>query len=178
MSGSGQLICELLSNGALINQRDSQGMTPLHVAAKHGTLKCLRILCEKGCDLNAQDDLGQTAAHYCAMHDHIDAFEYLSNIQHIDLSLCNHASKLPIHYAAKYGAKKILSFFLESNLPTTTIDNHGNLITHEASEYNQLDCIKLIWKKNRNLFKLKSHSGRICLHTVCFTQIYLRQFFH
>ena len=29
------LVSELLDNGALIDQRDSQGMTPLHVAANH-----------------------------------------------------------------------------------------------------------------------------------------------
>jgi len=48
VSGNGQLVSELLDKEALIDQRDSQGMTPLHVAASHGTLKCIRILCEKG----------------------------------------------------------------------------------------------------------------------------------
>ena len=45
-------------------------------------------------------------------------------------------------------------------------DYHGNMITHEASEYNQLDCIKLIWKLNQNLFKKKNNIGRTSNHTV------------
>lgn len=48
LSGNGDLVAELLQSGALIDQQDSQGMTPLHLAASHGSLKCLRILCEKG----------------------------------------------------------------------------------------------------------------------------------
>ncbi|CAF4325703.1 unnamed protein product, partial [Rotaria sp. Silwood2] len=47
VSGNGQLVSELLDSGALIDQKDSQGMTPLHVAASHGTIKCIRVLCEK-----------------------------------------------------------------------------------------------------------------------------------
>ena len=48
VSGNGQLVAELIDTGALIDQQDSQGMTALHVAARHGSLKCLRVLCEKG----------------------------------------------------------------------------------------------------------------------------------
>lgn len=48
VSGNGQLVIEILANGALVDQRDSQGMTALHVAARHGTFRCVRALCEKG----------------------------------------------------------------------------------------------------------------------------------
>ena len=48
VSGNEELVLELLDNGALIDQRDAQGMTPLHVAARHGTIKCIRMLCERG----------------------------------------------------------------------------------------------------------------------------------
>ncbi|CAF1144270.1 unnamed protein product [Rotaria sordida] len=165
VSGNGQLVSELLDSGALIDQRDSQGMTPLHVAASHGTLKCIRILCEKGCEINAQDNLGQTAAHYSAMHNHVDTLKYLVNVNHIDLSISNNESKLPIHYAAKHGSNNVLTFFFQSNLTIYETDLHGNTIAHEASEYNQIDSIKLIWKMKRNLFQKKNHFGRTPIHT-------------
>jgi ankyrin repeat protein len=100
------------------------------------------------------------------MHNHIDALKYLVNLKHIDLSISNNESKLPIHYAAKHGSKNVLNFFFQSNLTIYATDIHGNTIAHEASEYNQLDCIKLIWKMNQNLFKLKNHFGRTPIHTV------------
>lgn len=100
------------------------------------------------------------------MHDHVDALKYLINIKHLDLSLNNNESKFPIHYAAKFGSKNVLNFFFQSNITIYAKDIHGNSILHEASEYNQLDCIKLIWKINRNLFQLKNHSGRTPMHTV------------
>ncbi|CAF3306392.1 unnamed protein product [Rotaria sp. Silwood2] len=165
VSGNGQLVSELLDSGALIDQKDSQGMTPLHVAASHGTIKCIRVLCEKGCEINAQDNLGQTAAHYSAMHNHVDSLKYLVNVNHIDLFISNNESKLPIHYAAKHGSHNVLNFFFQSNLTIYETDIHGNTIAHEASEYNQIDSIKLIWKMNQNLFKKKNHFGRTPIHT-------------
>jgi ankyrin repeat protein len=82
------------------------------------------------------------------------------------LSISNNESKLPIHYAAKHGSKNVLNFFFQSNLTISATDRHGNTITHEASEYNQLDCMKLICKQNQNLLKKKNHLGRTSNHTV------------
>ncbi|CAF3955251.1 unnamed protein product [Rotaria magnacalcarata] len=165
VSGNGELVLELVSNGALLEQRDSRGMTPLHVAASHGTIKCIRVLCEKGCEVNAQDNFGLTAAHYSAMHNHVECLKYLINVNHIDLSISNNESKLPIHYAAKHGSNNVLTFFLQSNLTLNATDVNGNTIAHEASEYNQLDAMKLIWKMNRTLLKKKNHFGRTPIHT-------------
>lgn len=100
------------------------------------------------------------------MHNHADTLKYLVNGKHIDLSLCNNESKLPIHYAAKHGARNVLIFVFESHLNTNAIDKNGNTIAHEACEYNQLDCIQVIWKKNRALFKTKNRFGRTPIHTV------------
>lgn len=119
-----------------------------------------------GCDINAQDNLGQTPAHYSAMHNHVEALKYLIKRKSIDLSIGNKNSKLPIHYAAKHGSKNVLNFFFQSNLTIYATDQYGNTIAHEASEYNQLECIKLIWKLNPILFTKKNHLGRTSSHTV------------
>ena len=119
-----------------------------------------------GCDINAQDDLGQTAAHYSVMHNHVEALKYLVNKRHVNLSISSKDSKLPIHYAAKHGSKNVLSFFFQTNLTIYASDQHGNTIAHEASESNQLECLKLIWKLNRTLLAKKNHLGRTPNHTV------------
>ena len=100
------------------------------------------------------------------MHNHVDALKYLANVNHIDLSITTNESKLPIHYAAKNGSKNVLNFFFQSNLMIHATDMNGNTIAHEASEYNQIECVKLIWKKNRNLMKYKNHFGRTPIHMV------------
>jgi ankyrin repeat protein len=100
------------------------------------------------------------------MHNHADALKYLINVNQIDLSITTNESKLPIHYAAKNGSKNVLQIFLQTNLMIYATDIHGNTIAHEASEYNQIECIKLIWKKNQNLFKYKNQFGRTPIHTV------------
>ncbi|CAF1472759.1 unnamed protein product [Adineta ricciae] len=151
-SGNHQLVTELLNNGALIDQRDTQGMTALHIAASHGS------------DINAQDNLGRTPAHYCAMHNHVDAFKYLINAKNIDLTIATNETKLSIHYAAKNGSRSVLNVCFQSKLMIDATDAHGNTIAHEASEYDQLDCVRLIWKNKRNLFTYKNNLGRTPMH--------------
>lgn len=100
------------------------------------------------------------------MHDHVEALKYLINKRNANLSISNKDSKLPIHYAAKHGSKNVLSFFFRSILTIYATDQHGNTIAHEASESNQLECMKLIWKLNRTLLTKKNHLGRTPNHTV------------
>jgi ankyrin repeat protein len=100
------------------------------------------------------------------MRNHVDALKYLIGVKHIDLTITTNESKLPIHYAAKHGAKNVLNLFFQSNVNMYAQDIHGNTVAHEASEYNQIDCIQLLWKMNWNLFKQKNHHGRTPIHTV------------
>ncbi len=62
MAGDGDKVKELLDNGADVDVRDRNGMTPLILAAKKGRSQIVRLLLEKGADVNAQDEvMGWTA---------------------------------------------------------------------------------------------------------------------
>lgn len=119
-----------------------------------------------GCDVNAQDNYGQTAAHYSAMHNHIETLKYLVENSQIDLMITNHETKLPIHYAAKHGSKKVLNYFFQINFNIFATDVNGNTIAHEACEYNQIECMKLIWKIDRTLLSRTNYLGRTPFHMV------------
>ncbi|XP_068637012.1 protein VAPYRIN-like [Aristolochia californica] len=64
VSGRGDVVERLLiENGekGRLESRDTQGRTPLHLAASKGHLLCLRRLVEGGADVNAKSDDGRTA---------------------------------------------------------------------------------------------------------------------
>lgn len=113
-----------------------------------------------------QDHLGQTAAHHCAMHNHLETLKYLIEKQHIDLTRATNEQKLAIHYAAKFGSTHVLKYFLQMKLHVFATDPHQNTIAHDACERNQLDCVKLICKMQRNLLEKKNVLERTPLHTV------------
>ena len=57
-------LCKLTPS--IINEKDEQGQTALHYAAKKGFDKAVTFLIKMGVDINAQDKFGQTALHYAA----------------------------------------------------------------------------------------------------------------
>ena len=147
-------------------------MPPNALRQRYVTIRCYRSYLNAlrspsvGGDVHAQDNLGQTAAHFSAMHNHADVLKYLVHEKHLDPCTANHRSKRPIHYAAKHGSAKALTFLVQADTNVHASDAHGNTIAHEASEYNQVTCIQLIWKSHRDLFHEKNHAGRTPIHTV------------
>ena len=56
------------------------GITPLHLAASHGYIKCVEILLNKGIDINGKDNDGDTALHRAARWGNVDIIEVLKLI--------------------------------------------------------------------------------------------------
>ena len=107
------------------------------------------------------------------MHNHVETLKYLIEKQHIDLNRRNNESKLAVHYAAKYGSTHVLKYFLQMKLHIFMTDKYGNTIAHEACERNQLECVKLMSKMQRNLFETTNLIQRTPLHTVKFLSVKL-----
>jgi ankyrin repeat protein len=58
------IIESLLQNGALVSARDSDGMTPLHIAAKYNNIVGATILIKAGSKIIPRDDKGKTPLYY------------------------------------------------------------------------------------------------------------------
>jgi ankyrin repeat protein len=59
-AGDTNVATVLLSHGAKVNAKDSEGQTPLHFAAQQGTFQAVEWLLKNGADVNAKDDKGVT----------------------------------------------------------------------------------------------------------------------
>ncbi|CAN0071266.1 unnamed protein product, partial [Scytosiphon promiscuus] len=60
----------LVDNGASVNEADSQGYTPLHIAAAEGRVKIALLLLERGADKDSRSKLLQTPLHRAAYNLH------------------------------------------------------------------------------------------------------------
>jgi ankyrin repeat protein len=59
-------LARAIADGASVDERDGQGRTPLHVAAREGRLFVAMVLVGHHADLNARDDRRQTPLHAAA----------------------------------------------------------------------------------------------------------------
>ncbi|XP_062954757.1 ankyrin repeat and SAM domain-containing protein 4B [Cynocephalus volans] len=62
-----------------LNLSDEDGMTPTILAAYHGNLEALEIICSRGGDPNRCDIWGNTPLHYSASNGHIYCVSFLVN---------------------------------------------------------------------------------------------------
>jgi len=64
IDGEIALIRRELSNGANVNEKNKDGLTPLHLAVKSGHKRIVELLIAKGSDVNAKDTRGGTSLDY------------------------------------------------------------------------------------------------------------------
>lgn len=68
----------LIDYGADPNERNSQGLTCLHLCAKNGHLSLMTLLLSRGADVNVRDDFGNNAAYYAKRFFHEELLEFLT----------------------------------------------------------------------------------------------------
>lgn len=67
MAAQGEIFNDTLID---VSQKDSHGLSLVHVAAMHGQMLTIRCLVRRGANLNARDQQGHTVLHYAAFHGH------------------------------------------------------------------------------------------------------------
>ena len=71
--GHEMIMDDLLWDGAPVNAKDSDGKTPLHVAACHGEAQMVTRLLLRGADKDEQDNDGCTPLFLAALHGHVES---------------------------------------------------------------------------------------------------------
>ncbi|EDO43577.1 predicted protein [Nematostella vectensis] len=135
-----QIITMLMVMGFDINVRrfnniSSQGVTPLHLAARCGALESLACLISYKADVSSIDSHGWSPVHYAAYFNHVDC---LLHLIHKDTKLVQLQSKdetlsTPILLSASSGALDAVKCLIELNADYTVTNNHDNGMIQLAS---------------------------------------------
>lgn len=111
---------------SILSVRGKNGETPLHKAVLGGNLDVVRLLLESGADANISDDTGRTPALLpVSGSDRYEIFRVL--LEHgASFSLTDKNGNGIFHVASESGyEKKLLEFFLQSNIPVDKKNNKG-----------------------------------------------------
>lgn len=110
-SGNYAAVSSLLRNGERVNQHDSKGLTPLHLAARQGHRKLVDVLIESGAFLNAQTHMGETPLHFAAMNGNEEVVTALLDAG-ADASIEDASGQLPMHYAEFRGHDALVNYLI------------------------------------------------------------------
>ncbi|KAL9069505.1 MAG: hypothetical protein Q9157_006129 [Trypethelium eluteriae] len=93
----------------VIREADSQGQSPLHLAAKNGLTEIVSYLIRKGADVNAEDDTFSTPLHLAVKANHVLATRLLLQ-KGADQSAVDVAHSQPIQYSASEEISWVLKY--------------------------------------------------------------------
>lgn len=87
----------------MINEKDPNGNTPLHIAIERGSLECVRFLLEKKADITIKNKEHNAALHYCIICSKPDILELIiSKTPNIDLHIAGDNGATPLHICAYF----------------------------------------------------------------------------
>ncbi len=125
-----------------VNQRDSQGMPPLLVAACVG-IEYVKLLLEAGADLSVTDKENWNALHYAALYNHADCIPYLISFK-LNPNAVDKNNNTPLHAAAVRGNKDCIQTLLEGDVNIDTQNKHGYTALHLAAMNGHTESVALL----------------------------------
>ncbi|XP_074589035.1 acyl-CoA-binding domain-containing protein 2-like isoform X2 [Curcuma longa] len=91
----------LITKGASVNSRDSEGRTALHWAVDRGHLDAVKTLLDNDAHVNAKDDEGQTPLHYAALCEREEIARLLVS-HHADPSVKDNFDSSPLDLGPRW----------------------------------------------------------------------------
>lgn len=145
-------------NDLIYNKKDSNGCTPLHLAAKHGATESLAILLVFGSDLYAEDFRKWNIMHYAAFQGYPKTVRFISKYD-CDFSILkssrNSQNKLAIEIVREH-----------------TIKHYFNNIW-EAAKEGSLDLLRNLLNEGENINEKSTFLVNTPLHLAVFNNHYL-----
>ncbi|KAF7997870.1 hypothetical protein HCN44_009268 [Aphidius gifuensis] len=146
-----QIIETLIRKNALLNEKNKDFLTPLHVAADHSYYDAMDLLLRNNARVNGLDGLGQTALHRCARDDNVQGVRILLSYN-IDPTIVS----LQGYTAAQLATENILKILQDP--PSVSEDSEIQLL--EASKSGDLTAVERILQANPHAVNCRDLDGR------------------
>ncbi|KAI3838561.1 hypothetical protein MKW92_014495 [Papaver armeniacum] len=145
--------------------RDSQGLTPLHLASAAGETEMVKLLVKENMDAcTIQDQDGRTPMHLAAMNDEVSILKVLIEARPEAVHLRTDRNETVLHYCVKNSCFEALKFLVEYQIggqpfffprlgaqPTdrnvmsvNSRDDGGDTILHVAAETRNMEIMKYL----------------------------------
>ena len=163
------LISKCGPNPIDLEVKDSSGLTPLHLACKHGHLNIVHYLIkEQNCSPEATAPNGRTPLHLACKNGHLHIAKCLITNYKCNPHCTDSDGYTPLHAASESGNLAIVEYLItENDCGPEVRDSAGNTPLHYASESGHLNIVQcLITDYHCDPLK-PNNRGSIPLHYAC-----------
>lgn len=161
-SGDFKRVQSLISNGADVNSKNEDGLTPLHVAAVRNRGAVVKLLIDHGADVNTKTEDGQTLLHHVAREGYVNIFKLLID-SGSDLSARDNAMRTPLNCALRWRKHDVAELLVTRGADVNTKDVTGITPLHYASSSGDDSIVKLLISKGSDV-NAKRTNGETPLH--------------
>ncbi len=152
----------LEKNTDLINAKNENGQTPLHIAASGGQLAVVEFLISQGADINLRQNNGATALHFACFGGHRDVVEWLID-NGADVNSKDNNGLTPLRVAVFRSNKEMIALLIEKGAALNAREENGATPLHEACIRGNKDVVELLIEKGANI-GIEDDSGNTPLH--------------
>jgi len=116
-----------------INVKDSDGQTPLHIAARVDSVEMARLLLANGANVNEEDNYGKTPLFGAARKGSKEMVELLT-AKGADINAKNKDGWTPLHLVARFGQKEAVELLIGKGADINAKANDGRTARQVAIE--------------------------------------------
>ncbi|KAL9979953.1 hypothetical protein ACROYT_G008476 [Oculina patagonica] len=151
--------------GQLINERDKDLQTPLHYAARLGSLKTLQLLMEKKCFVSPKDVFDRTPLHAAAESGHVTCVEQLCISERGHVNDRDERGLTPLHLAARESHRETCTLLLHMGAnPIIRDSNRWTALHHCAAGGCVCTTEVLLGHHSTRFMELADQEGNTALH--------------
>ncbi|KAI3356188.1 hypothetical protein L3Q82_017446, partial [Scortum barcoo] len=144
-AGRGKMeVCSfLLEQGAVVQQVNRRGVSPLFCAVRQGHWQIAELLLQNGADINVSDKQGRTLLMVAACEGHLSTVEFLFS-KGASLTSMDKEGLTPLSWACLKGHKNVVQFLVEKGAVIDHTDKNGRTPLDLAAFYGDAEIVQYL----------------------------------
>ncbi|XP_044221789.1 protein TANC1 isoform X2 [Thunnus albacares] len=144
-AGRGKMeVCSfLLEEGAVVQQVNRRGVSPLFCAVRQGHWQIAELLLQHGADINISDKQGRTLLMVAACEGHLSTVEFLLS-KGASLTSMDKEGLTPLSWACLKGHKNVVQFLVEKGAVIDHTDKNGRTPLDLAAFYGDAEIVQYL----------------------------------
>ncbi|KAG7227521.1 hypothetical protein INR49_005336, partial [Caranx melampygus] len=144
-AGRGKMeVCSfLLEQGAVVQQVNRRGVSPLFCAVRQGHWQIAEMLLQHGADINISDKQGRTLLMVAACEGHLSTVEFLLS-KGASLTSMDKEGLTPLSWACLKGQRNVVEFLVEKGAVIDHTDKNGRTPLDLAAFYGDAEIVQYL----------------------------------